>query len=53
MCGNFIFIRSGLAKYPKNGIHPLNCNIFRRTDFQISVEEEDTDFEQSAQEPIM
>jgi hypothetical protein len=27
--GNFISTRSGLAKYQKNGIYPLNCNIFR------------------------
>jgi hypothetical protein len=51
--GKFILTRSGLAKYQKIGIHPLNCNIFKSTDLQISVEEVDADFEQSAYGPII
>jgi hypothetical protein len=43
---------AGLSR-PENGIYPLNCNIFRSTYLQISFEELDADFEQSAYGPII
>jgi len=44
----FHFYPERACQVPENGTYPLNRNIFRSTDLQISVEEMDADFEQSA-----